>query len=85
MSARPEDAMSSFTQRTVAVTAYDHMNLLDLTGPLQALATANRIVDPAQRYQVQVVSAEGGPITTGCGLQVVTASFASLDEQRIET
>ncbi|WP_036169484.1 GlxA family transcriptional regulator [Noviluteimonas dokdonensis] len=73
------------TTRTIAVTAYDHMNLLDLTGPLQALATANRLVAPESRYAVHVVSADGGPITTGCGLQVVTASFESLEGRRVDT
>lgn len=70
---------------TVAVTAYDHMNLLDLTGPLQALATANRLVDPDRRYDVHVVSADGGAITTGCGLQVLTAAFDSLQGLRVDT
>lgn len=73
------------TVRSVAVTAYDSMNLLDLAGPLQALATANRLLRPAQRYDVHVVSERGGAITTGCGLPVVTVSFASLQGQRLDT
>ena len=77
--------MMAGSNRTVAVTAYDHMNLLDLSGPLQALATANRLLEPEQRYQVHVVSAEGGAITTGCGLQVLTAAFASLAGRTLDT
>lgn len=71
--------------RTVAVTAYDHMNLLDLSGPLQALATANRIVKAAQRYDVHVVSASGGAIVTSCGLPVVTDRFESLRGLKLDT
>jgi transcriptional regulator GlxA family with amidase domain len=61
------------------------MNLLDLSGPLQALATVNRLVEPGQRYEVHVVSADGGPVTTGCGLQVHTESFESLHGRRLDT
>ena len=73
------------TTRTIAVTAYDGMNLLDLTGPLQALATANRLVDAAQRYDLHVVSERGGAIATSCGLQILTDAFASLDNRRLDT
>ena len=66
MSAAAETGMTTL-RRVVAVTTYDHMNLLDLSGPLQALATANRLVDADQRYDVHVVSVHGGAITTGCG------------------
>jgi transcriptional regulator GlxA family with amidase domain len=79
-----ENAMTSM-RRAVAVTAYDHMNLLDLSGPLQALATANRLVDEDQRYDIHVVSVHGGAITTGCGLQVVTASVETLASVRLDT
>ena len=85
MSADPESAMATPSNRAVAVTAYDHMNLLDLSGPLQALATANRLLDAAQRYDVHIVSANGGAITTGCGLQVVTDPFDSLRGHRLDT
>jgi len=72
-------------RRAVAVTAYDQMNLLDLSGPLQALATANRHVDKDQQYDVHVVSVYGGAITTSCGLQVVTAAVDSLRDVRLDT
>ncbi|HEU4991696.1 MAG TPA: DJ-1/PfpI family protein [Luteimonas sp.] len=77
--------MNTPRNRLVAVTAYDHMNLLDLSGPLQALATANRLLAPAQRYEVRVVSAAGGAVTTGCGLQVRTEAFDALRDQAIDT
>jgi len=77
--------MTTRPPRVVAVTAHHHMNLLDLSGPVQALATVNRQVEPGHRYDVHVVSADGGAITTGCGLQVHTDTFASLRGQRIDT
>ncbi|HEX7374977.1 MAG TPA: GlxA family transcriptional regulator [Steroidobacteraceae bacterium] len=77
--------MTTLSNRAVAVTAFDHMNLLDLSGPLQALATANRLLESGARYDVRVVSASGGTITTGCGLQVMTDSFESLRGRRLDT
>ena len=77
--------MTTRSHRVVAVTAHDQMNLLDLSGPLQVLATANRLVESGQRYEVHVVSVNGGAVTTGCGLQVHTESFESLRGLRIDT
>lgn len=77
--------MTTRSHRVVAVTAHPHMNLLDLSGPLQALATVNRLVDPGQRYEVHVVSLDGGLVTTGCGLPVHTEALESLRDRRIDT
>jgi transcriptional regulator GlxA family with amidase domain len=77
--------MTPLRRRVVAVTAYDHMNLLDLSGPLQALATANRLLDASQRYDVRVVSVAGGAVATGCGLQVQAAALESLQGVDVDT
>ena len=77
--------MTTLRHRVVAVTAYDHMNLLDLSGPLQALATANRLLDASRRYDVRVVSVAGGVVTTGCGLQVQAAALDSLQGVDVDT
>ena len=71
----------------VVLLAYDQMNLLDLSGPLQALATAgrsNRNGGPPL-YATTVLSVDGGLITTGCGLPIMTAALASLDGVAIDT
>lgn len=71
----------------VVLLAYDGMNLLDLAGPLQALATANRSAEsgaPA-RYDTIVASAQGGPIVTGSGLPVVTVAVSALANVAIDT
>jgi hypothetical protein len=55
----------------VVVLTHEHMNLLDLSGPVQALATASRQMgdNGKVRYEVVVASVEGGlvPRPTGPG------------------
>lgn len=77
---------SHSTLRTVLL-AYDEMNLLDLSGPLQALATASKRHrgDGAPLYDTLVASADGGLITTSAGLSVMTVSVATLDSVTIDT
>jgi transcriptional regulator GlxA family with amidase domain len=67
------------TPRRVVLLACDGMNLLDLCGPLQAFATANRADGGA--YRIHVASAHGGAIVTGAGLPVATESLAELERQ----
>lgn len=62
----------------VVLLAYEGMNLLDLSGPLQVFATANRLAD-ADLYRLQVASAKGGVIHTNAGLPVATRSLVQLD------
>lgn len=79
--------MSSAQTRRVVLLAFEHMNLLDLSGPLQALATANRLF--AGRgpllYDTVVASAEGGLVTTSCGLPILTQPLSALDGAAIDT
>ncbi|USX26099.1 GlxA family transcriptional regulator [Oxalobacteraceae bacterium OTU3CINTB1] len=71
----------------VVLLAYDDMNLLDLCGPLQALATASKRHpgDGPALYETLVASADGGLITTSAGLPVATVSIATLDGVAIDT
>jgi transcriptional regulator GlxA family with amidase domain len=71
----------------VVLLAYDDMNLLDLCGPLQALATASKrhLGDGPALYETIVASADGGLITTSAGLPVATVSIATLDGVAIDT
>lgn len=50
----------------VVLLAYDDMNLLDLSGPLQALSTANRLAEAGEpvRYETIVASVHGGNVMT---------------------
>lgn len=79
--------MSSKKTLRVVLLAYDDMNLLDLCGPLQALATASTRhtgKGPAL-YETIVASADGGLITTSAGLPMMTVAIATLDGLAIDT
>jgi transcriptional regulator GlxA family with amidase domain len=73
--------------RRVVLLAHEQMNLLDLSGPLQALATASRLfacAGPA-RYDTVVASVDGGLITTSSGLAIMTVPLSALDGVAIDT
>ena len=73
----------------IVVLAYPGMNLIDLTGPIQAFTTAGRVaapVPPTQpRYRINVFSSMGGPLLTGAGLTVMTEPLSALDTLEIDT
>ena len=73
--------------RRVVLVTYPQMNLLDLTGPLQALATASQrcSADGAPLYDTTVASVEGGPVVTSSGLAVMTVALSTLDDTFIDT
>ncbi|MGC9382716.1 GlxA family transcriptional regulator [Streptomyces sp. MH13] len=54
-------------QRVVAVTAFDGVQLLDVTGPAEVFATANLF---GARYDVRVVSPSGTDVRTSSGVRV---------------
>jgi transcriptional regulator GlxA family with amidase domain len=71
----------------VVLLAYEHMNVLDLCGPLQALATATRHCegDAPQRYETIVASAHGGQVMTSAGLGIETVAVDTLAGLPIDT
>lgn len=76
------------TPRRVVFLAYDDMNLLDLTGPLQTFSTANRIslgAGGSALYDTVVASARGGGVMSSAGLSVDTRCVATLDGVEIDT
>lgn len=77
--------MPTLPPRRVVLLAYDDMNLLDLSGPLQALATASRRHPAGPVYETIVASADGGLITTSAGLPLMTTSIAALKGLAIDT
>lgn len=71
----------------VVLLAHEQMNVLDLTGPMQALHTANKL-RPEQcgfRYELIVASELGGLVTTSAGLQVMTEPLSALKGVAIDT
>ena len=71
----------------VVLLAYEQMNLLDLVGPLQALATASRRFKGrgAALYETVVASVDGGAVTSSSGLAIVTVPLSSLSGKPIDT
>ena len=64
------------------------MNLLDLAGPLQAFATANRISQAgggAALYETIVASVRGGSVMSSAGLSVETRALITLKGAKIDT
>ena len=59
------------TPRSVIIVAFPDVQALDVVGPLEVFAMANRYgADPA--YATALVSASGQPITTSSGLSLGT-------------
>ncbi|OWY35465.1 GlxA family transcriptional regulator [Herbaspirillum aquaticum] len=71
-------AQATQAARNVVLLAYAGMNLLDLAGPMQVLATTNRL-QGREVYRLHVASAEGGAVTTSAGLPVLTQSLPAPD------
>jgi transcriptional regulator GlxA family with amidase domain len=64
----------SVPEHSIVVVAYDGIQALDLTGPHEVFAAANRVADtwshPGPRYNIRVVSPTGATITTESGLRL---------------
>ncbi|HEY1410557.1 MAG TPA: GlxA family transcriptional regulator [Rhodopila sp.] len=70
------------TLRTVEFLAFPDVQLLDVTGPFQVLASANRIVEDAGEpvpYAPKVVAAAPGQILSSAGLGVYAEVLSSPD------
>lgn len=83
MTEGPTEPIAKAPLRVVLV-AYEGMNILDLVGPLQALATASRSSDHPL-YETIVASADGGAVLSSAGLPVVTVPVSDLDALTIDT
>src|SRR5262245_11949363 len=63
--------------RRVVMVAYPDVQIIDVVGPLEVFANANRRLDGtreerrAPRYSVEIVAAQAGPLRTMSGIQLV--------------
>lgn len=62
--------------RTVGIIAYPGVEILDVTGPMEAFAFANTGLQQAGLangpvYTIELLAAEQGALTTSCGLQII--------------
>jgi transcriptional regulator GlxA family with amidase domain len=62
--------------RQIALIAFDGFQILDITGPASVFAAANN-AEGKERYQVSVISANGGNIQSNCGIEIATKSMKS--------
>ena len=71
----------------ILVVAVPGVQLLDIAGPLDVFAAANRLVTDA--YEVHLIATEEGPVTTRSGLQVnassTTAAFGGQADTLVVT
>ena len=58
----------------IALLAYDGCQLLDVTGPAAVFGAANEGRDHPV-YDVEIVSPDGGPVTSNCGVALVSRRF----------
>src|SRR5689334_8863706 len=76
--------------RRIAILVYDGIQSLDLTGPLEAFAIANRLLrarDPVARsaYTVEVIAPAAGIVTTSSGLRLVADRPYRAARTRLDT
>lgn len=71
----------------IVLLAYEDMNLLDLSGPLQAFASAARrhSAGGPPLYELTVASAAGGLVASSAGLACMTVPIGSLEGSKIDT
>jgi transcriptional regulator GlxA family with amidase domain len=65
--------------------AYPGIAMLDLVGPAQVFATANRMAESGPRYRSLVASADGRPITGDSGLRLDVDARLSSVTGRVDT
>lgn len=60
--------------KRISFLAFPDVQLLDVTGPLQVFASANRLAGSVL-YETEVVSASGGAVASSAGLAIVTKAL----------
>ena len=73
------------TTRLVVFPAFDGVVMIDLMGPLQAFAAANREQPGRPSYELVIVSPEGGAITSNEGVTLMTQPFPAVGGRTIDT
>ena len=74
---------STPSPKTVLVVAYPEVQLLDVAGPLEVFALAERF--RAGSYRVEVVTSDGRPLRTSSGLELVPHAPVDAYEQGADT
>lgn len=66
---------TTFKTRTIDVLLFEGVNLLDVSGPVQAFEAA--LVHGHSRYEVSFVSPNGNPVRATCGLRLIAEGQVS--------
>jgi transcriptional regulator GlxA family with amidase domain len=66
---------------TIAILAFPGVQSLDVTGPMDVFAEANRFLEKPNHYQLRVLGTEPGPLTCSSGLLLQPhMAYEALDE-----
>jgi transcriptional regulator GlxA family with amidase domain len=68
----------------IVILVFDQSQMLDVAGPADAFALANRLVTSVE-YSVNCVSAKGGLVNMSNGLSLMTLSIAQISPKDIHT
>jgi transcriptional regulator GlxA family with amidase domain len=71
-------------QRSIIMLAYEGIQILDVTGPLQMFAGVNDEVG-ASAYHIEIAAAEAGPFAASSGLRICAdLALADIDTAKLE-
>lgn len=70
--------------RHIAILVFDGIQILDVTGPAAVFSAANDAVG-FDAYQVHLLSAHGGPITSNGAVTIATEPLSSLATSAVDT
>ncbi len=74
--------------REIVILAYEGVQSLDITGPLEVFFGAQRLIDDGRAgrgYRVTVLSADAQPVTTSSGLTIASHGALAQRPARIDT
>lgn len=73
-------------KRLIVIVLFEHVDLLDVTGPAEVFSLLQREMDEPTGYEVVLAAQTLAPVTTSAGVRVLPdATFADLARRRIDT
>lgn len=75
--------MTAISAKTIVFVVFDHVKLLDLSGPMQVFADTVDVSDTG--YDLVVASRGGGPVASDVGLPVATVALSDIEGRAIDT
>lgn len=60
------------TSHRVVIAVFPDVDLLDVTGPAEVFALANRVTDGRAGYEVRLAGPDAGPVATSAGVRLMT-------------